>query len=584
VVYDLKNKEVYFINSFFFKFHYEFCLAQFQSYPGLPEFNAVEYSSDSNRLYGLANINYFESNKVYALEFFADDELPTPRLVEMFEAIKSRACFAKDFKLFMNSNAMQKRKSMLTETKIPLLDPDAVFKAQTYQAMNKGIAYGYLKIIDSLGNDTKITPDDIIFTRGLPNELPLCRAIVTTSFQTPLCHINILSHNRGTPNAVWKHAFEDASIAKLKDKLVRLEVKDQMVLISEADLKTAAEAWKVTKDSKLISLKCDFTKKGLQDATKLRLTDIGWVGGKAANFGELARIRVWKQPLPLPEGAFAIPFYYYQEHIKRYGIDVLIDSMLSKPPSEVALLERQLKAIRKRIKESKLNDTLLLMIQERMKAGGTWQHYRFRSSTNAEDVAGFNGAGLYSSKTGSLSDSSKPIEKAIKSVWASLWNIRAYQERDYFNIDQHQVFMGVLCHRSFGDESVNGVVVTRNLYRHNYPGLVINLQKGEHSVVLPEDSLGCEQLLITMPLGNDDNLNKIGIDHIAFSGFSPQKSLLSKAELVQLVRYSRAIKSHFYLKKHTFYNYSKFEDFAMDIEFKLEKKTRKLYIKQAREY
>lgn len=585
VVYDLQSKDVYFINSFYYKFHYEFCLAEFQAYPGLAEFNAVEYSSDTSRRYGLANINYFEGKKEYCMELFADDELPTPKLLEMFRDIQAKVCFGHKLSLFMNSTTMLRRKKQVLEAKIPMIYPDDVFKTQTFQAMNKGVAYGYLKVVDSKDfKKEEIKTNDIIVSKGLPNELPLCRAIVTSTFQTPLCHINILSNNRGTPNAAWKNVLADAQIMRLKNKLVRLEVLDNSISLKEADLPTAEKAWASAKPKKNINVKANLDRKNLVDADKLRMADVAFVGGKAANFGEMTRIRVWKKPLPMPEGAFAIPFYFYEQYINSNDIGPLISELLNSKPQDAVILEKKLKEIRRKIKEGKVSDTLIQQIKAKMKANGKWEHYRFRSSTNAEDVSGFNGAGLYNSKTGSLSDTSKPIDKALKTVWASLWNLRAFQEREFFNIDHKKVYMGILCHRSFGEEAVNGVVITRNLYRANYPGIVINAQKGEHSVVLPEDSMGCEQILITMPLGNDDNLDKIGIDHITFSGFSPQKSLMSKAELILLVRYSRAIKSHFYLKKHPIYEYVSFEKFAMDIEFKLDRTTRQLYIKQARQY
>jgi pyruvate, water dikinase len=243
-----------------------------------------------------------------------------------------------------------------------------------------------------------------------------------------------------------------------------------------------------------------------------------------------------------------------------------------------------LKAIRKKIKDSPLDASLLSLIKNKMKAKGKWTSYRFRSSTNAEDIPGFNGAGLYTSKTGSLIDTAKPIDKAVKSVWASLWSLRAFQERSFFGLDQSKVFMGILCHRNFGDEEANGVVVTKNLYRDNYPGMVVNIQIGETSIVLPSDSISCEQLLVTMPIDADDSDENIGIDHIAFSSLSPSKNIMTNEEMVRLSRFCKAIKSHFYFNKNRFTDQSLFDKYGMDIEFKLEKRTRKLYIKQAREY
>ena len=58
-----------------------------------------------------------------------------------------------------------------------------------------------------------------------------------------------------------------------------------------------------------------------------------------------------------------------------------------------------------------------------------FESFRFRSSTNAEDLENFNGAGLYDSKAAKKNHKTKTIDAAIKEVWASLWNFRAFNER-----------------------------------------------------------------------------------------------------------------------------------------------------------
>ncbi len=588
VVYDFKSRKIFFVNSYYYKFHYEFCFAKFNDgYVNLDEFNKIEYSDKPERHYGLANLNYYSGSKRYTLELFADDKLSSNLLIEMFKNIQAKVFFKNNFMVFVNSETMASRKNALEQAKIPMIYPDEIFKGQTFQAMNKGIAYGYLKFVDSKKiSKTDIKPNDIIVCEGLPNELPLCRGIVTSCFQTPLCHVNILSNNRGIPNAAWKNIFKDSTIGKLKNQLVSMEVKDNRIIIKSSPLAEAQKFWTQNKSKKRITLKYDLVTQNLIDATQLKSTDVQVVGGKASNFGELTRIKIDGTPLPIPEGAFAIPFYYYDKHIRTNEIKTLIDSLIADKNSmeDPAKLEKRLKVIRKKIKDSPLDPSLLALIRNKIKANGKWTSYRFRSSTNAEDIPGFNGAGLYSSKTGSLTDTSKPIDKAVRSVWASLWNLRAFQERAFFEIDQSKVFMGILCHRNFGDEEVNGVVVTKNLYRENYPGMVVNVQLGETSIVLPTDSISCEQLLITMPIDANESEENIGIDHIAFSSLSPSKNIMTQEEMVLLSKYCKAIKSHFYFNKNRFTNQLLYDRYGMDIEFKLEKRTRKLYIKQAREY
>jgi len=61
---------------------------------------------------------------------------------------------------------------------------------------------------------------------------------------------------------------------------------------------------------------------------------------------------------------------------------------------------------------------------------GSFPRMRFRSSTNAEDIKGFNGAGLYDSYTAELDNPKKTVEEAIKKVYASLWTLRGFDERN----------------------------------------------------------------------------------------------------------------------------------------------------------
>jgi pyruvate,water dikinase len=52
-----------------------------------------------------------------------------------------------------------------------------------------------------------------------------------------------------------------------------------------------------------------------------------------------------------------------------------------------------------------------------------WSSVIFRSSTNAEDLEGFNGAGLYESVPliGEEATNTEKVAHALKTVWASVW-------------------------------------------------------------------------------------------------------------------------------------------------------------------
>jgi hypothetical protein len=55
----------------------------------------------------------------------------------------------------------------------------------------------------------------------------------------------------------------------------------------------------------------------------------------------------------------------------------------------------------------------------------------------------------------------RPLDKAVRKVMASLWNERAFLNRDYYRIPHLKVFMGILCHPSFTNETANGVAVVK---------------------------------------------------------------------------------------------------------------------------
>lgn len=206
-----------------------------------------------------------------------------------------------------------------------------------------------------------------------------------------------------------------------------------------------------------------------------------------------------------------------------------------------------------------------------------FKNFRFRSSTNAEDLDNFNGAGLYDSKTGILGDSIKTFEKAIKQVWASVWNEASYNERELFGIDQQNIAMGVLVHRSFPDELANGVVITKNIFRTNFSGITVNVQKGENSVVKPEKGEVCEQFIIYhFNTGTSDA--DFDVDYTSNSNLNNNEPILNRKEINNLFVVSKKIeeKMYRYWRKNRYH--------PVDIEFKIVGENRDLYIKQVRPF
>lgn len=583
VIYDIVSDIIYYAQSKKYKYHYSFCNEYLNAYNNLEDFNTIEYGESTNRKFAICNLNLYTASNICTVEFFPDDKIRASYVEKVFNKIKATTYFANRLKLLNNSWTSQQWKSNVN---LPFIDVDYIYLGQRFQAMQTGSAYGYLRFVDKDSLRQKnISEKDILVINGLPNNLPLCAATITSAFQTPLCHINILSQNRNTPNCMVKNVFNNTDILKLRDKLVFISVSNDTFIIKQASEQDAFKSWSKLKQHNAIALQCNTEIKQLIWTKDLSIKDINTVGGKAANMGILTRIRFGdNQQIPTPEKCFAIPFYFYKQHIQNNHIEPLITELLSDKEiiNQKEKLENTLKKIRNAIIAGKINEELIAMVAEKIGDYKT-QNFRFRSSTNAEDVPGFNGAGLYDSKTGNLSNPQKPVDKAIKQVWASLWDIRAFEERYYFNINQTNLAMGILVNKAFGVEEANGVAITKNLYRQDYPSFTINVQQGETSVVQPNDSITAEKFLVNFSSQITSDDEDLAVDYICHSSLQPNQSILSHKEIKELSTYLLAIKQNFWVLYGRFKKVS-FDNFAVDVEFKLDKNTRKIIIKQARLY
>src|SRR5204863_8801171 len=95
-----------------------------------------------------------------------------------------------------------------------------------------------------------------------------------------------------------------------------------------------------------------------------------------------------------------------------------------------------------------------------------------------------------------LDDPDRTVAAGLRIVWASLWNLRAYDERSLALIDSGQAAMGVLVHQAYdGVERANGVCVSRDILDPTRSDInYINAQLGEASVTNPAPGVVSEQL------------------------------------------------------------------------------------------
>ncbi|WP_397362535.1 PEP/pyruvate-binding domain-containing protein [Olleya sp. R77988] len=578
VVFDIKEKQLYFINSKVYKYHYRFCKGYLEIPETLQQFNGSNYKAQHpKKRFLLGNINHYLANDSYNLELSPIDEMQISDIKTFYEAIK-KATYFKTFNFFLNTARLEKLESVLD---IPTLSASDLYGDQTYQAVSTQKNYGCLKFVsvDSLKHEN-ITKHDIIVIDQPILELPITAGVITTILQTPLSHISVLGKNRQIPIAAYTKAMQSDILKSYDNQYVSFEVALDTFYIKPISKEQFERKTKKKKKTTLF-LEKNTNAKSLINADDLSQKSVNTVGGKAANFGVLYDLAK-KEDFKIPESAFAIPFYYYEAHLKASGADTLVKQMVYdyKINQDTKTLSKQLKAIQKRIKKTPLNPDLIAKVEAKIKSLGNDMRMRFRSSTNAEDIVGFSGAGLYDSKTGIVGSDKKPVEKAIKKVWSSLWYERAFLERDYFSIDQNSIAMGVLVHRSFPNEKANGVAITKNLYRKNYLGNVINVQVGEASVVQPEDGVTCDQIICYSGSSSKLYNEKRIVEIISHSNLNNGELVMTEAEIIKLSEQLEKIKKHYYY--NVYKSKKKYLEFGLDIEFKLDGEDRQLYIKQVR--
>ena len=573
IVYDLRTKKMYYFNSALISHHYDFVIGYLGYDKDAEIFNNENYTdSEINRNYLLGNLNHIKGTEKWIFELAASDRMPVPLIEKFYNLVVQSSFIGSDLKFYLN-NPEKIEWFQQNKFKIPCVKSDYIFNEIKYQEVVSGSSIGILKQYKIKDLETvKPNSDEIIILDGTPDILPDVRGIIVNELQTPLSHLVLLGKNRKIPIMAYTTVLKDNNIKRLISKKVELKIEIDTFYIKETNKKIVQNI--ASKKKQLI---IDNSITDLVDLNTIPKKGVNSIGSKAQNMAYL--IAISKDiSFKTPEDAYAIPFYFYIQHTQKKAISPLINELLTYPHKDsIAWINQQLKKIRDVIKKEPIDPELIAKLNQNLK-NAAFKNFRFRSSTNAEDSDDFNGAGLYDSKTGILGDSIKTFEKAIKQVWASVWNEASYYERELFGIDQRNIAMGVLVHRSFPDELANGVIITQNIFRKNFPGITVNIQKGENSVVKPEKGEICEQFTAYYLMPEKTADEDFNVDYISNSNLNKNEPLLSRKEMIRLNFVSQKIETQMnrYWKKN--------RSNPVDIEFKIVGENRDLYIKQVRPF
>ena len=553
---------VYFMNTVTHRAHYSFSRAVRHPRAGMMR-GEIVYHPDIEAPDG--------SLGVYRFEFEPGDAYPFEAVQYAYEVLAASMPLLENNLAYypMPAAALplyQEERASYDDSRINVIFEADIFPDVDFLSLNRGTGYGYLRV---MGQDERPNPRDIVIYQSLPNDLPRVAGIITSVAQTPLSHVNLRALQDRVPNAFVRDALDDATIDPLIDSHVRYTVTRTGYTIRAATKAEVDAHYDASRPAATQTPERDLSVTAIKPLSDIAFGDWTAFGVKAANVAVLGT-------LGFPDGTvpdgFAVPFYFYDEFMKANDLYATVSTMVADTDfqTDYDTQEDKLKELRKAIKAATTPDWIITALEEMHGAFPDGTSLRYRSSTNNEDLPGFSGAGLYDSKTQDPEETEEDgIDKSIKGVWASLWNFRAFVERDFHRVDHLTTAMGVLVHPNYSDEMTNGVAVSHDPIGGRKGAYYINTQVGEDLVTNPEENSVPEELLLL-----SDGSNEV----LVYSNRAETEELLmSDAQLGQLRRHLQTIHARF--KK--LYDPAADERFAMEIEFKITSEN-VLAIKQAR--
>lgn len=576
VVIDLDDAwRVYFLQSGRWTIHYDFArrfLWRIDRPVASQEvFNRIEYESP-DRHFILGQIAYYRDQDQYTFELVAGDRLDIPRTARAFQTVRALVHVGARLRYRPVPSWHEEHAAELRAAGLPVLLTRELLGDLKYQPLTPGEAYGYLRFFTGAPKPSAVRATDVVVLDGVPLDLPVCAGVITAELQAPLSHIAILSQSRGTPNMALRDAMTEPRLRDLEGKLVRLSVTPQDFSIEPATQEAAERAWDARRPKEPFAPRLSLRDAGLPDIRTLRLADLEVAGAKAAQLGELSSIEA---QVPVPR-AFALPFRAYHDHLARSGLDRELSAMLADPTfrGDPAARAARLDAFRARVSAAPVDPAVLRAVRARVAALFPGTRVRLRSSTNAEDLPGFTGAGLYRSVVIPRDFTDKDLEDGLREVWASVFSFQGFEERSYYRIDQARVAMAVLVQESIDDDVVNGVAITANPFNRDRPGHFINVQvAGREGGAVTGARAGevPEQILYYT------HVTEGSYERLSTSSLAKGAPVLRGPELVALGRHLSAIRHHFY-------DFDWRTGEAMDVEFILAGPERRLVFVQARPY
>ncbi|TFI58582.1 pyruvate, phosphate dikinase [Sphingomonas parva] len=441
---------IHWIDTKRYLYHFSYLQARYLTLADADAFIDANYSKPDRRFVLGAVVRYPLIAR-YGVEMWEGDKVEPELLAAMMATLQAGFHAPLTFK----PNSTQQLEAARAAG-LPVIGIDEAYGAREQLVLNRGRAVGRLVLVAD-GAEDDLLPGDIALLKAMPIRLPPVAGILSSTFTTPINHVSLLAKTWGIPNAYRAEA--DRLWAGLAGKQVVLDTRGASVTLRPA---TAAEV-RAAEQSRAVrrirAPRADLTYSGLP---ALAEQDSGWAsrtGAKAANLGEVARLAMKRSELDfvVPPG-FSIPFAFYERFVVANGLAPAIEAITRDGRrNDPAWRRDALAALRARFAAGTIPPGDLDAIVARRRALLGDKALFVRSSTNAEDLPGFNGAGLYDTVPNVVEEAA--LAAAVKTVWGSLWNERAFAARERAGIDHLAVRAAVLMQAGI-DADAAGVMTT----------------------------------------------------------------------------------------------------------------------------
>ncbi|WP_235921963.1 PEP/pyruvate-binding domain-containing protein [Lentzea tibetensis] len=462
---------------------------------------------------------------------------------------------------------------------LPRVLSHELFSSAPFVPLNPGTTEGRLRVFrtdDEYHAAQRPEWHDIIVMHRVPDDIPRLAGIVNSEHTTPLSHTNVLASGWGIPNAIQVGVLEE--VVALDGEWVRYEVDANGTGIVLEPIERPASA-----DAKPSWLATAITldEPEAESGRILPLAELGWrdhvrYGTKAANLGELCEVaasgsnrwlgfyRIARPPrdnllsylarlldtdeagiddaaralfaehVRVPRG-IALPFSLHQRFLQSSPrIQQTIGKLKFALEVDVPQVDAICVELQNLIRATRFPDDLLNLVDEaiirHLSGVGT---FVVRSSSNAEDLAGFSAAGIYES-VNHVSDA-RGIFSSIKEVWASLVSTRSSKLRAQAGISLDDAFMGVVIQEQVRAD-FGGVLVTTNpMNRNDFRNVYLNVSPKVTDVVEGGDA----------PLQYLFNTVEGGGRTVSLGAAESDVDDKTKLRLQQLALAGRLLQSHF---------------------------------------